>query len=113
MISLLVPAFKHILEKLYSSLPVTVITLIVRVGLSNAVLGHTGLFGPLITGRKNRDGGREGGSSSILKIIRDVRLILVVNQREGISTSNIFVLLEKSDKICQFRIHLQILSYFA
>lgn len=39
-VSLLVPAFKHIPERLYASLPVTVITLIARVALSNTVLGQ-------------------------------------------------------------------------
>lgn len=60
MISLLVPAFKHIPERPNASLPVTVITLIARVALSNAALGHTHLSYPLlIMGRKNRDGRKE------------------------------------------------------
>lgn len=64
-ISLLVPALEHIPEGLYASLPVTVITLIARVALISAVLGHTGLFSPLlIMGRKNRDGGREAAVTS-------------------------------------------------
>lgn len=56
-ISLLVPAFKYIPEGLYASLPVTVITLIARVALSNGVLGPMGLSTPLLI--MGRDGGRE------------------------------------------------------
>lgn len=59
---LLVPAFKHIPEGLYASLPVTVIALIARVALSNAVLGQClmGLSTPLLMmGRKSEEGGRQ------------------------------------------------------
>lgn len=78
-VSLLVPAFKYIPERLYAPLPVTVITLTARAALSNAVLGQClWAFPSSSYDGEEEQGGREE-AVICQEINRCVRLMNIVN----------------------------------
>lgn len=96
MVALLALDFKHLPESLYISLLVTVIVLIARAVLRNAILGQGPWTFPSQILWWGGRAGRKGAAVASWETNRSVRLMDMVSWRGGISTGKIFILLEKS-----------------